>query len=178
MFSFEVVSGDESQPPPPPLDYGTLGELTGNFLAHSAPDRYNGRSDFRVALSFVTDEDIRALNARYRRIDETTDVLSFPLWEEEGAFTPPTGWSELPLGDVVVSPAYVERTARESGSDCAANLVLVVVHGALHLVGYDHDTDERQREMWDAQERIVAQYADVMRPKDASRGGSCESEED
>ena len=178
MFLFEIASTDEPQPAIPALDYVLLGELTGNFLARMVPDRYNKRDDFRVALSFVDDVEIGALNASYRQIDEPTDVLSFPLWEEGGVFSPPTGWDVLPLGDVVVSPAFVEREARAKGSDYSADLALVIVHGALHLVGYDHDTDERQTEMWSAQEHIAEEYAKLMKSQDANGGGPRESEED
>lgn len=158
MFSFEIVPTEEVPPEIPPLDYDLLGELTGNFLARMAPDRYNKQSDFRVALSFIGDAEMRTLNASYRQLDEPTDVLSFPLWEEGGVFSPPEGWDILPLGDVVVSPSFVAREAATKGSDYLADLALVIVHGALHLVGYDHDTDERQAEMWSAQEYVAGEY--------------------
>ena len=180
MFSFEITPTDEVPPEIPSLDYDLLGELTGNFLARMVPDRYNKHDDFRVALSFVNDAEIRALNASYRQLDEPTDVLSFPLWEEGGAFSPPAGWDVLPLGDVVVSPSFVEREAAAKGADYPADLALVIVHGALHLVGYDHDTDERQTEMWSAQEHVAGEYAKRMNMKlqDANGGGPRESEED
>jgi probable rRNA maturation factor len=111
-----------------------------------------------VALSFVSDGEIRALNARYRGIDEETDVLSFPLWEEDGRFAPPP-WEEIPLGDVVVSPDFVRRNAESENISYNDEMARMIAHGVLHLAGYDHDTDERRREMWALQESIVTGYA-------------------
>lgn len=116
-----------------------------------------------VSLSFVDEADIRELNATYRRIDEATDVLSFPLFEEEGKFVPPVGWDEVPLGDVVVAPTFVEREAGESGRSFERELRVVICHGVLHLMGYDHDTDERKDEMWTAQDAIADACAAIMR---------------
>jgi probable rRNA maturation factor len=111
-----------------------------------------------VSLSFVEDDKMLALNALYREIDEPTDVLSFPLWEEEGRFCPPEEWSDPPLGDVVVSPAFVRASADGEGLDYAGEIVLMIVHGTLHLVGFDHDTDERENEMRRAQESLRSRF--------------------
>lgn len=116
-----------------------------------------------VSLSFVDEARIRELNVSYRDIDEATDVLSFPLFEEEGKFVPPIGWDEVPLGDVVVAPAFVEREASESGRSFERELRVVICHGVLHLMGYDHDTDERRDEMWTAQDAIADACAAIIR---------------
>lgn len=108
----------------------------------------------RVSLSFVSDDEIRRLNAEYRDIDEATDVLSFPLFEDEhGNFVPPSDWEEIPLGDVVVAPGSV----REEG----ASDELMIVHGTLHLIGFDHDEPEREERMFRAQEEILRAYLGV-----------------
>jgi probable rRNA maturation factor len=89
-----------------------------------------------VAVSFVGSAQIRRLNREHRGRDEATDVLSFPV-DQRGASAGPRE-----LGDVVVCPEQ------------AADLVESVVHGVLHLCGYDHETDEG--EMLALQERAVA----------------------
>lgn len=111
-----------------------------------------------VSLSFTSEDEIRALNEQYRDMDEPTDVLSFPLFEEGGLFVPPIGWEEVPLGDVVVAPAFVRREADEAGRPFERELAVVVFHGVLHLLGYDHDTDDRREEMWRAQDAIADAY--------------------
>ena len=93
-------------------------------------------TDGHLAIALVGEEEIRALNRRHRGRDRPTDVLSFPV---DGS-GPAAGPREL--GDVVVAPEQ------------AADLVEAVVHGALHLCGYDHEHDDG--EMLALQERVLA----------------------
>ena len=111
-----------------------------------------------AVVTCVSNDAIRELNARYRGFDEATDVLSFPLWEEDGDFVPPRDWEELPIGDVVISPEFVRANAAGENIGYNYEMARIVVHGVLHLVGYDHDTEERKRSMWELQESIVAGY--------------------
>ncbi|MDR1916443.1 MAG: rRNA maturation RNase YbeY [Synergistaceae bacterium] len=111
-----------------------------------------------VTLTLASPEEIRGLNAQYRQIDEPTDVLSFPMWENDRAFAPPEGWSDLPLGDVIVSPEQVSQNALEHNIDYNTEMALVVIHGILHLIGLDHDTEERRLQMWAEQEEVLKNY--------------------
>lgn len=111
-----------------------------------------------VSLLITGDETVRALNAEYRGLDETTDVLSFSTehpghWEGEGdgpkdsrsgrdgekdgEFILPPGMLR-PLGEIIVSWPQAQRQAGEHGGNPMQELAHLVVHGALHLVGYDH----------------------------------------
>jgi probable rRNA maturation factor len=74
----------------------------------------------------------RRLNARYRGRDKATNVLSFP------AADLPAGSDQLPLGDLVICPDVLRAEAREQGKSLRAHWAHLVVHGALHLIGYDH----------------------------------------
>ena len=97
-------------------------------------------SDREIELLLCDDAAIRELNREYRGIDRPTDVLSFPLTEA----IPGT-----PLGSIVISLDHVERKARELGHSEEDELALLFIHGLLHLLGYDHETDEgemRERE--------------------------------
>ncbi|MCX7828927.1 MAG: rRNA maturation RNase YbeY [Thermanaerothrix sp.] len=107
-------------------------------------------SKVEVGVTFVEDEQMIELNLKYRGIDSVTDVLSFPLWEEGGVFVPPN-WQVLPLGDVVVCPGAVESL---DGS-FTKGLLLVIHHGFLHLLGYDHVEDEEREVMWRLQDELV-----------------------
>lgn len=99
-------------------------------------------SDVRVLL---TDESgITDLNRKFRRLDEATDVLTFP--EGEGA-----------SGDIAVCVPYAERQARERGIERADEIVLLAVHGALHLVGFDDESDDDRAEMIRRMNRIAVQ---------------------
>jgi probable rRNA maturation factor len=105
-----------------------------------------------LSLSFVGEDEIADLHERYLHEPGPTDVLSFPLDEEdvdeEGVRV---------LGDVVIAPAVA---ARNNPDDRDAELRLLVVHGILHLLGHDHDEDDERAAMWAKQER----YAGVRVP--------------
>jgi probable rRNA maturation factor len=84
-----------------------------------------------VALVLTGDRAVRALNARYRGKDKPTDVLSFPG---------PGG--EVGLGDIVISVDTAARNAKEYGRTLPQELDILALHGFLHVLGYDHETDD------------------------------------
>lgn len=108
-----------------------------------------------ISLSSLTGPEMRGVNMEYREIDSATDVLSFPLWEEDGVFSPPSGWDVLPLGDIVVCPEIIAKSAEEAKKSFLEELTLVLCHGALHLCGFDHDSEESEKEMWEQQNSMV-----------------------
>jgi probable rRNA maturation factor len=99
-----------------------------------------GRRDFNVC--FVDDGAIAKLNARYRGKSQPTDVLSFP-WANGGAGNGIRG-NEFArfLGDVVISAETARRNARRQGHSTANEIRWLILHGVLHLLGYDHETDD------------------------------------
>jgi len=107
-----------------------------------------------VSVVVCDDATIQELNRRYRRVDRPTDVLAFGVGEGESVPWP----QELAvraLGDVVVSWPRAVAQAREAGHAPERELALLVIHGCLHLLGYDHLTDAEQQRMWRWQERIL-----------------------
>lgn len=112
-----------------------------------------------ISVAFVNKAKMAELNSKYRNITEATDVLSFPMWESEtGEFSPPLHWDFLPLGDIVVCNEIIKQNANENKKEFIAELLLVISHGLLHLIGYDHDTSERKQAMWIEQDEIVSEY--------------------
>lgn len=89
-----------------------------------------------VTIAFVSDRHMRELNRHWRGKSGTTDVLSFPAGEDE--FANPNGSN---LGDVVVSPEQAARQAREHELTVDQEIAQLILHGLLHLCGYDHETD-------------------------------------
>lgn len=145
----------------PDVDIGLLSLIMGEFMVSGAFGDY---PEVQVSLSLVSKEEMRALNGQYRDIHEPTDVLSFPLWEDDGMFAPPEGWEMLPLGDVVVSPEYILDYAQGLHAEYEREIVLVLIHGILHLLGFDHDTGEKERRlMWKEQEALRETYFDRIR---------------
>jgi len=102
-----------------------------------------------VELVITDDETMRHLNLEHRGKDSTTDVLSFPLatpFTQQSNASLPLG---LPLGSIVISSSYVEDKAIELGHSIQDELSLLLIHGLLHLLGFDHEVDDgkmRQRE--------------------------------
>jgi probable rRNA maturation factor len=114
------------------VDAPALARLAAEVLAAE------GRGGEELSLSFVDEAEIAELHQRYMGEEGPTDVLSFPL-DEDGL-----------LGDVVVCPAVAARANLDAPE---AELRLLVVHGVLHLLGYDHEEDGERAEMWARQER-------------------------
>lgn len=98
----------------------------GSWLRDVAPARARGG----VTVAIVPDARVHALNRRFRRKDTPTDVLSFPAGE--------LGY----LGDVVIAAGVATRQAREAGHSLQTELRVLALHGLLHLLGYDHETDD------------------------------------
>lgn len=97
-------------------------------------------------LVIVGQERIREVNAKYMDEDEPTDVLSFPMLPDSGTFvTPPDGVKHL--GEVVISYPQAKTQAEEHGHTVNKEISLLLIHGVLHLLGYDHDVPQRQNEM-------------------------------
>jgi probable rRNA maturation factor len=107
-----------------------------------------------LSIVFTDDENIRQLNARWRGKDKPTNVLSFPAFPvAKGGALPPM------LGDIVIAFATVEREARDEGKTFEAHLLHLVVHGFLHLLGYDHEEEREAEEMERLERRILAALA-------------------
>jgi probable rRNA maturation factor len=107
-------------------------------LSRAALDRI-GRSDAVLTIAFIRDRAMRRLNHDYRGIDRPTDVLSFAYHEDEAAAARD---ETRHIGDIVISVETAERYARELGLSFNREIEHLVIHGALHLAGYDHETDD------------------------------------
>ena len=92
------------------------------------------REEAEVSVKLVNEADMRELNRRYRHKNSSTNVLSFPV-------ALPTGVAHPLLGDIVICPAVVEREADEQGKSSRQHWAHMLVHGSLHLLGYDHAGD-------------------------------------
>jgi probable rRNA maturation factor len=100
-----------------------------SLLANRILDQV-GRKESTATIAFVSDDRIRQLNRRYRGFDRATDVLSFPTGEEDVA-----------LGDIAISVERARAQARQNGLTLEQELAQLILHGLLHLCGYDHETD-------------------------------------
>jgi len=103
--------------------------------------------DAEIGVRLCDDDEIRALNLAWRNKDKATNVLSFPS---------PAGNRGPLLGDVVVAFEYVSEEAREAGRSLRDHLSHMLVHGLLHLLGFDHESEDQAEEMEDFERRILA----------------------
>ena len=105
-----------------------------------------------ISLTLVEPEEIKSLNAEYRNVDSVTDVLSFPQFEDKEQM-PSEG--ELCLGDVVICVERAQQQAEEYGHSFEREMVYLLVHSLLHLLGYDHMDDDEKAIMRDKEEHVM-----------------------
>lgn len=102
-----------------------------------------------LSVRITDNQEIKNLNQQFRGINKETDVLSFPT-----DFTDPDLDSRY-VGDVVISYPQAEKQAQNSGHPVGAELQLLVIHGVLHLLGYDHGDENEKEKMWSLQAKIL-----------------------
>ncbi|HEX7227111.1 MAG TPA: rRNA maturation RNase YbeY [Candidatus Binatia bacterium] len=95
------------------------------------------KGEAEVSVALVGDQEMRPLNAKYRKKNRTTDVLSFPA-------DPSMPLRSALLGDVIISVEQARRQAKERKSSLKMEMVTLLIHGILHLLGYDHERSPRQ----------------------------------
>ena len=110
--------------------------------------------DAELSILLTDNEGIRALNRRYLDRDRPTDVLSFPMWDFNSELRTPN--SELILGDVVISIEKARKQAEELGVTMDEELSRLLVHGILHLFGFDHEKSSKEAQrMKKEEERLL-----------------------
>jgi probable rRNA maturation factor len=150
---------------------------------------------WQVDATFVCDEEMRALNARFRDRDRPTDVLSFSQAETaatadesdsaegeagesdnesgvDGTFWMGMGGAAV-LGDLVIAVETAHRQAAERAHDGATEVLFLSIHGTLHLLGYDHGTSAQRRAMWREQDALFERLR--SRPRQARNGDASRS---
>lgn len=132
-------------------------------LVEFAAKRLDLAADTEMSISLVTDERIQEINQSYRHKDRVTDVISFALEDDE---------SDLPnfksleqklaiprnIGDLMIAPHYVKQQAERYGHSFDRELGYTVVHGFLHLNGYDHIQADDEKKMIGLQKELLVNY--------------------
>ena len=134
--------------------------VAGEALRSEDPDGSSA-----ISLVIADDDTLRRLNLEFRGLDETTDVLAFPLEDAghdqgpaDGAF-PDFPDEAASMGEIVISYPQAKRQARQAKKPLRSELALLVVHGVLHLLGYDHAEPEEERAMWAKQDGVMSNIA-------------------
>jgi probable rRNA maturation factor len=118
----------------------------------------DSRLTAEVSVKFTTDTEVLALNAQYRNKEKATNVLSFPMIDPDLLEAlASAGAGEALLGDIVIAHGVCAREAADKGVSVAHHATHLVVHGALHLLGYDHEESDAEAEaMEDVERRALA----------------------
>src|SRR5690625_714350 len=131
-------------------------QLLKNVLSF-ATKREKIAADAELSLTIVTNEEIREMNREYRKKNEPTDVLSFPM---EESFINVEGDSSLPLllGDIIISIEKVKEQSMNYHHSFERELAFLSIHGFLHLIGYTHDNKEDEKRMFQKQDLILEEF--------------------
>lgn len=108
--------------------------------------------DVEVSCVLVDDERIHEINREYRHIDRSTDVISFAMEDNDQFYV--EGMPRT-LGDIFISVDHAKKQAEEYGHSLRREMCFLFTHGILHLLGYDHMTDEQEKEMFSLQDEIL-----------------------
>lgn len=154
-------------------DLGIDYEETAGMVVRRVLEEENCPYEAEVNLLLVSDEEIQRLNLEHRQVDAPTDVLSFPQAEydspgdfswaeahESDCFNPDTG--ELVLGDIVVSLDRVEEQAENYGHSVRREFAFLIAHSMLHLLGYDHMTEE-DAALMESRQAAVLEHLGITR---------------
>lgn len=152
-----VFVADEQGDPLPLSELHQLAEMV--MREESYPD------DAEVTLLFVDESEMSSYNERFLDRHGSTDVLSFPVEELIPGVVPDTDPQGPPLmlGDVVIAPSYVRRQAEDMGVTFEDEIALMVTHGILHLLGYDHLEDDEAERMEQRERELLAKVGKTRR---------------
>ena len=142
----QIVSHRE----PEPLDLQAFVRL-----ARFALEREEAPETSEISVALVDNDEMSELNERYRKVEGPTDVLSFPCDDPKAMVAE---GEPVTLGDIIIAPAVAEEHAREYGQTIEAELNLLLVHGVLHLLGYDHIEPDEAEAMENREQSILAAW--------------------
>lgn len=130
-------------------------EKTFEDLASHAIQKLHRDDRFSLEVNFVNEETIHEINRQYRKIDRPTDVISFAFLDEVENEIKIQGDVMLMLGEIFISVDQAKQQAKEYEHSLHRELCFLFVHGLLHLLGYDHQNEEEEKEMFQIQEEIL-----------------------
>lgn len=128
-------------------------------LLNFAAGKRDVEPESEISLTFVTNERIHEINLEYRQKDKATDVISFAMEElGEGEIEVVGANQPRILGDIIISIPKAKEQAEEYGHSFLRELGFLAVHGFLHLLGYDHETEEDEKIMFSLQRELLDEY--------------------
>lgn len=154
VFVLELYFNDETNTVDEELQ-----QLISELLVYAAKEEgISGEAE--VSVTFMMDLEIKKINAEYRGIDESTDVISFAMEEITEDEVAVVALEEIPrtLGDIIISVETAKRQAADFGHDTNREMGFLALHGFLHLLGYDHMTEADEAKMFGRQKDILDSF--------------------
>ncbi len=150
-MKIEIYLSNEQEKLAPPDDIEQLIEQ----CTRAALEEEQIPEDAQVSVTLVDNDTIRELNREHRDIDRATDVLSFPLGDDDSFDTDPDTGAIL-LGDIVISLERAQEQAAEYGHSYRREVAFLITHSLFHLLGYDHvNGEEEEKLMFGKQEKVL-----------------------
>lgn len=144
MFTFSIINTPISFS----LDTEKVWEIF-EQVSREVPLPQNGS----INIACITDEEMQILNREYRWIDATTDVLSFHYFDEFSSVK-----SDEVAGEIVMSESKIISQAKEHSHSSEKEMQVLILHGILHILGFDHEEDSDYEEMWKYEEKLRAYF--------------------
>lgn len=138
------------------------------FAESAFPQLGRGARSIELGVRLTSDDAVRALNAEWRGKDKPTNVLSFPMAEADDLHDTASGGPELMLGDIVLARGVCAAEAADKAISIEAHASHLLVHGTLHLLGYDHGDDETASDMEAREVRALARLG-IANPYEEAR---------
>lgn len=131
-------------------------EKVKNTLLSHIEKTFERKLSFSVSIEICDEVKIRELNREYRKKDKATDVLSFPIFESLKSETGQlVGINEVEFGDIIICEEVCESQAIQHSIDFNSELIHLIIHGYLHLIGYDHELSQKDDELMKKEEERV-----------------------
>lgn len=136
------------------------------IVASAHGDIATMRTIVEVSVRLTSDDEVRSLNRTYRQKDKPTNVLSFPMVQPDllDSLNPGDDDGETLLGDIVLAYGVAAHEAAEKGASIDAHVTHLIVHGTLHLLGYDHEQGEAEAEAMEEIERAALATLGISDP--------------
>ena len=138
MFSFQLLSNPETFS----IENIRIYEIC-SYIASVVDIPQSGI----LNIAFLSDEEIRVLNNQYRSIDSTTDVLSFHYFDDFSSI-----WEDEIAGEIIMSESRIVSQAKGHHHTEREEVEILLIHGILHILGYDHENDTDYEQMWEFEE--------------------------
>ncbi len=123
-----------------------------------SPEFLQGKKSVSLNLELGSDDEIRTLNHRFRNLDKPTNVLSFANLDDDDFYDELPEMEEVELGDIIIAAETMLAQSEEQGISLRDHYVHILIHGILHLLGYDHMEEDERKEMEEKETALLAVF--------------------